>query len=194
MALAGSASRCAFRRHLSLTEPGGPHENQQHNSQLVFWSGLIVGTGMAWCRPATEKAESTQLPAVFILPPANASALALEHFCAGRYREAEPLYRAALAGWERMAAVAARNGIVTAVNLGTRSCGRGLLRGGRIGVARLYPPGRSFGTCRLGQEQRGVGACGQQPKCTVPCVAATRQSQGLRLSGPCDFQPAPGRR
>lgn len=74
---------------------------------------------MAWCRPATEKAESTQLPAVFILPPAKASALALEHFCAGRYREAEPLYRAALAGWERMAAVAARNGIVTAVNLGT---------------------------------------------------------------------------
>jgi len=80
-----------------------------------------LGTGTAWAQPATGNAESigTQLPAVDSLPPAKASALALEHFYAGRYRDAEPLYRAALAGWERMGAVAERDRIVTAVNLGT---------------------------------------------------------------------------
>ena len=88
-------------------------------ARLVFWSGLILGTGTAWGQPATEKVQGVdaQLPAVDSLPPA--SALALEHFYAGRYRVAEPLYRAALAGWERMGAVAERNRIVTAVNLGT---------------------------------------------------------------------------
>jgi len=89
-------------------------------ARLVFWSGLVSGTGMAWGQAATEKVESidAQLPAVGALPPAKASALALEHFYAGRYRDAEPLYRAALAGWERMGAAAERDRIVTAVNLG----------------------------------------------------------------------------
>jgi len=90
-------------------------------ARLVFWSGLILGTGMAWCQPTTEEAEGVdaQLPAVDTLLPAKANSLAMELFYAGRYREAEPLYRAALAGWERMGAAAARNRIVTAVNLGT---------------------------------------------------------------------------
>jgi hypothetical protein len=51
----------------------------------LVWSGLILGTGMAWCQPATGKVESidTQLPAVDSLPPAKVSALALEHFYTG---------------------------------------------------------------------------------------------------------------
>jgi tetratricopeptide (TPR) repeat protein len=80
-----------------------------------------MGTGITWGQPATEKVQGVdaQLPAVDSLPPAKASALALERFYAGRYRDAEPLYRAALAGWERMGAVAEHDRIVTAVNLGT---------------------------------------------------------------------------
>jgi tetratricopeptide (TPR) repeat protein len=90
-------------------------------ARLVFWSGLILGTGITWGQPATGNAESigTQLPAVDSLPPAKASAQALEHFYAGRYRDAEPLYRAALAGWDRIGASVERDRIVTAVNLGT---------------------------------------------------------------------------
>ena len=90
-------------------------------ARLVVWSGFILGTGMTWCQPASEKAEhiDAQLLAVDTLPPAKANAQALELFYAGRYREAEPLYRAALNRFERMGAVAERNRIVTAVNLGT---------------------------------------------------------------------------
>lgn len=90
-------------------------------ARLVFWSGLILGTGITWGQPATEKAEGVdaQLPAPGSLNPREVNAQALERFLAGRYREAEPLYRASLAGWERMGAVAERDRIVTAVNLGT---------------------------------------------------------------------------
>jgi tetratricopeptide (TPR) repeat protein len=90
-------------------------------ARLVFWSGLIFGTGNTWGQPATGKAEDVhaQLPAAETLPPAEANVQALELFYAGRYREAEPLYLAALAGWERMGAVAERDRVVTAVNLGT---------------------------------------------------------------------------
>ena len=90
-------------------------------ARLVFWSGLILGTGNTWGQPATGKAEGVhaQLPAAETLPLAESNAQALELFYAGRYREAEPLYLAALAGWVRMGAVAERDRIVTAVNLGT---------------------------------------------------------------------------
>jgi tetratricopeptide (TPR) repeat protein len=53
------------------------------------------------------------------LPPLESNALALELFYAGRYREAEPVYRASLAGWERLGAAGVRDRIVTAANLGT---------------------------------------------------------------------------
>ena len=77
-------------------------------ASVVFGFGLILGAGIAWGQPATEKAGGVQaqLLAVETLPPSESSARAVELFYAGRYREAEPLYRAALAGWERMGAVA----------------------------------------------------------------------------------------
>jgi tetratricopeptide (TPR) repeat protein len=53
------------------------------------------------------------------LPPLESNALALELFYAGRYREAEAVYRAALTGWERLGAAGVRDRIVTAANLGT---------------------------------------------------------------------------
>ena len=89
--------------------------------RLVFGFGLILGTGNTWGQPATERGAEFhgQPPAAETLSPMQSSALALERFYAGRYREAEPLYRAALAGWDRMGAVAVRDRIVTAVNLGT---------------------------------------------------------------------------
>ena len=53
------------------------------------------------------------------LPPLESNALALELFYAGRYHDAEPVYRAALAGWERLGTQGVRDRIVTAANLGT---------------------------------------------------------------------------
>jgi tetratricopeptide (TPR) repeat protein len=53
------------------------------------------------------------------LPPLESNALALELFYAGRYREAEPVYHASLAGWDRLGPAALRDRIVTAANLGT---------------------------------------------------------------------------
>ena len=53
------------------------------------------------------------------LPPLESNALALELFYAGRYREAEPVYHSALAGWDRLGTAGARDRIVTAANLGT---------------------------------------------------------------------------
>jgi Tfp pilus assembly protein PilF len=53
------------------------------------------------------------------LPPQESNGLALELFYAGRYREAEPVYRTALAAWDRIGAAGARDRIVTAANLGT---------------------------------------------------------------------------
>ena len=53
------------------------------------------------------------------LPPLESNALALELFYAGHYREAEPVYRYALAGWARLGPAGLRDGIVTASNLGT---------------------------------------------------------------------------
>lgn len=145
-------------------------------ARLVFWPGLILGTGTAWGQPATEKSEGVhaQLLAPGNLNPRESNAQALELFLAGRYREAEPLYRAALAGWERMGAVAERDRIVHGSEPRDAAAGRGPLRGGRICAARLYPPGRSPGTRRLGQEKRGMGLCGQELGCTLPGVAATR--------------------
>jgi tetratricopeptide (TPR) repeat protein len=90
-------------------------------ARLVFWSGLILGTGIARSQPETEKAEGVhaQPLAAGSLNPRELNAQALELFLAGRYREAEPLYRAALAGWERIRVVAERDKIVTEVNLWT---------------------------------------------------------------------------
>jgi len=71
---------------------------------------------------ATEKAERIYEQIVAgaeALPPLESNALALEFFYAGRYREAEPVYRVALSGWERVGAPGARDGIVTSANLGT---------------------------------------------------------------------------
>ena len=53
------------------------------------------------------------------LPPLESNALALELFYASRYREAEAVYQAALAGWDRLGAAGVRDRIVTAANLGT---------------------------------------------------------------------------
>lgn len=53
------------------------------------------------------------------LPPLESNALALELFYAGRYREAELVYRASLAGWDRLGPTGLRDRIVTAANLGT---------------------------------------------------------------------------
>jgi tetratricopeptide (TPR) repeat protein len=53
------------------------------------------------------------------LPPLESNQLALELFYAGRYRDAEPVYHAALAGWDRLGAPGVRDRIVTAANLGT---------------------------------------------------------------------------
>ena len=53
------------------------------------------------------------------LPPLESNSLALELFYMGRYREAEPVYRAALSGWERLGAEGARDRIITGANLGT---------------------------------------------------------------------------
>jgi tetratricopeptide (TPR) repeat protein len=53
------------------------------------------------------------------LPPLESNALALELFYAGRYREAELVYRTSLAGWDRLGPSSLRDRIVTAANLGT---------------------------------------------------------------------------